>query len=66
MNVGRFKIIVENLPKEKIIHMASKCHPTLDMLYMIKHDTSGLEVTLGLHALDQITTTAISMHIHLE
>ncbi len=37
---------------ERIIHMADECHPTLNKLYMIKHDPSGLEVPPRLHQFD--------------
>jgi hypothetical protein len=41
-----------DLVVEKLIHMASECHPTFNTFYMIKHDPSSLEVTPKLHLLD--------------
>ncbi len=57
LNLYVFKLHItycnrHHLVVKKIIHMACDCCPTLDMLYMIKHDPNGLDITFKLHPLD--------------
>jgi hypothetical protein len=49
-----------------IVHMTRHCGPLFDMLEMVKHEPSVLEISSWLHALDEVHTTSWSVFQHLE
>jgi hypothetical protein len=49
-----------------IVHMTRHCSPFFDMLDMVKHEPSILEISSWLHALDEVYTTSRSVFQHLE
>jgi hypothetical protein len=49
-----------------IVHMTCHCGLFLDMLDMVKHEPSVLEISSWLHALDEVHTTSKSIFQHLE
>jgi hypothetical protein len=49
-----------------IVHVTRHCGPFLDMLDMVKHEPSVLEISSWLHALDKVHTTSRSVYQHLE
>jgi hypothetical protein len=49
-----------------IIHMTRHCGPLFDMLDMVKHEPSVLEISSWLHVLDEVHTTSRAVFQHLE
>jgi hypothetical protein len=49
-----------------IVHVTRHCGPFFDMLDMVKHEPSILEISSWLHALDKVHTTSRSVFQHLE
>jgi hypothetical protein len=49
-----------------IVHVTRHCGPFLDMLDMVKYESSVLEISSWLHALDEVHTTSRSVYQHLE
>jgi len=50
----------------KIVHMTSHSCPTNNMLHMIKHDPSILQIPCKLHSCDEANSTPIIIFGHLE
>jgi hypothetical protein len=49
-----------------IVYVTRHCSPFFDMLDMVKHEPSVLEISSWLHALDKVHTTSRSVFQHLE
>jgi hypothetical protein len=50
----------------KIVHMRSHSCPTINMLHMIKHDPSVLQIPYRLHLRDKASSTPHTIYQHLE
>jgi hypothetical protein len=49
-----------------IVYVICHCGPFLDLLDMVKHEPSVLEISSWLHVLDEVHTTFRSVYQHLE
>jgi hypothetical protein len=49
-----------------IVHVTRDCGPFFDMLDMVKHEPSVLEISSWLHVLDEVHTTSRFVFQHLE
>jgi hypothetical protein len=69
--LGVFRLYVtygdgHDLAIRYIVHVTRHCGPFFDMLDMVKHEPSVLEISSWLHALDEVHTTSRSVFQHLE